>query len=309
MKKISPEITLLEYAGHSALQLLTRHGRAIVALHGAHLLSWIPNGQREVFWLSPSALPEPAAIRGGVPVCWPWFAKQGMPTWAMQHGPVRGLPWQISAIHTSSDEEISLSLEPCAQNAENAQNAYFTALAPKLHLSLGITLGRTLTQSLQTRNHGDQPFTLTQALHSYFSVSHAEHISIDGLSGLHYQDRLRDLATDVQGSTFALNAACDRTYAQPPSTVNAAQPPVHRYSLNDPAWQRRIVIDTQGSASVVVWNPGHETARNMADVPDDGWQNFFCIEAANAGPDLVTLAPGAVHSLAQTVSVMPLFAP
>ncbi|MCX7256814.1 MAG: D-hexose-6-phosphate mutarotase [Polaromonas sp.] len=300
--QLPPEITLLAHAGHSALQLLTRHGRAIVALHGAQLLSWIPTGQREVFWLSPDALPEPAAIRGGVPVCWPWFAKQGMPDGTMQHGPVRGLPWQISAIHASSDEEISLSLQPCAQVA---QEASFSALAPGLQVSLRITLGQTLSQSLQTRNLGDQPFQLTQALHSYFAVSHAAQVSIDGLLGLPYQDRLRDLATDVQRSAFALDQACDRTYAQPPSQLpaGAAQPPAHRYRLNDPAWQRRIVIDTLGSASVVVWNPGNETAARMADVPDDGWQDFFCIEAANAGPDVVTLAPGAAHRLAQTLSV------
>jgi glucose-6-phosphate 1-epimerase len=298
--QLPPEITLVEHAGHSALQLSTRHGRAIVALHGAQLLSWIPSGQREVFWLSPSALPEPAAIRGGVPVCWPWFARQGMPDGAMQHGPVRGLPWQISVIHASSDEEVSLSLQPCAQVA---QEASFTTLAPGLQVSLRITLGQTLSQTLQTRNLGDQPFALTQALHSYFAVSHAEQVSIDGLLGLPYQDRLRDLATDVQRSAFALEQACDRTYAQPPT--GAAQPPVHRYRLSDPAWQRRIVIDTLGSASVVVWNPGRETAHRMADVPDEGWQDFFCIETANAGPDVVTLAPGAAHSLAQTLSVVP----
>ena len=300
--QLPPEITLLEHAGHSALQLLTRHGRAIVALHGAQLLSWIPTGQREVFWLSPSALPEPAAIRGGVPVCWPWFARQGMPDGAMQHGPVRGLSWQISAIHASSDEEISLSLQPCAQVT---QEAHLSALAPGLQVSLRITLGQTLSQSLQTRNSGNQPFQLTQALHSYFAVSHAEQVGIDGLLGLTYQDRLRDLATNVQRSAFALDQACDRTYAQPQSPADAAQPSAHRYRLSDPAWQRRIAIDTLGSASVVVWNPGHETARRMADVPDDGWQDFFCIEAANAGPDVVTLAPGAAHSLAQTLRVMP----
>lgn len=73
---LPPQITLLDHAGHSCLQLKTRHGSAVVALHGAHLLSWLPKGQHDLFWLSPLALPEPAAIRGGVPVCGPWFAKQ-----------------------------------------------------------------------------------------------------------------------------------------------------------------------------------------------------------------------------------------
>jgi glucose-6-phosphate 1-epimerase len=331
--QLPPQITRLRHAGHDALQLTTRHGSAIVALHGAHLLSWVPVGQREVFWLSPDALPEPAAIRGGVPVCWPWFAKQGMPEGAMQHGPVRGLPWQISAIHASSDDEISLSFQPCAQAAHdaglealapglNALTPGLGALVPSLQVNLRLTLGQSLRQTLNTRNSGAAPFALTQALHSYFAVSHAAQVSIDGLVGLPYQDRLRDLASDVQRTAFALDQACDRTYSHlpqnQPSQDDASQAqlpqnhlpegagqPAHRYALTDPAWQRRIEIDTQGSQSVVVWNPGLATARKMADVPDDGWQDFFCIEAANAGPDVVLLAPGATHSLEQTLHVMP----
>jgi glucose-6-phosphate 1-epimerase len=313
--QLPAQITRLQHAGHDALELTTRHGSAIVALHGAHLLSWRPTGQREVFWLSPQALPEPAAIRGGVPVCWPWFAKQGMPAGAMQHGPVRNLPWQISAIHAASDEEVSLSLQPCAQAALDPS---FAALVPGLRVSLRITLGQRLNQTLHTRNLSQQPFQLTQALHSYFAVSHAAQVGIEGLVGLPYQDRLRDLVSDVQRTAFALDQACDRTYSHlsqhhllqdhPPQNhlpQKAGCQPARRYTLTDPAWQRHIVIDTLGSASVVVWNPGRETARAMADVPDDGWQDFFCIEAANAGPDVVMLAPGTAHSLGQTLSVCP----
>ena len=279
-----PQITLLEHAGHSCLQLKIRYGAAIVALHGAHLLSWLPTGQRDVFWLSPQALPEPAAIRGGVPVCWPWFAKQGMLESAAQHGLVRNLPWQISAIHGSSDDEISLSLEPCAQ--------------ADLQVSQRITLGQALSQTLHTRNSGSQTFHLTQALHNYFAVSHAARVTIEGLDGLPYQDRLRDMATAVQHGPFALDQACDRTY------YHSTGQPTHRYTLIDPVWQRRIVIDTQGSQSVVVWNPGSEGARKMADVPDDGWQDFFCIEAANAGPNVIALAAGEEHRLGQILSII-----
>lgn len=325
--QLPPQITRLRHADHDALQLTTRHGRAIVALHGAHLLSWIPAGQREVFWVSPDALPEPAAIRGGVPVCWLWFAKQGMPEGAMQHGPVRNLPWEIKAIHSSSDDEISLSFQPCAQAAHDAglgaMAPSLNALAPGLEVSLRLTLGHSLRQTLHTRNCSAAPFALTQALHSYFAVSHAAQIGIEGLVGLAYQDRLRDLTRDVQRTAFALDQACDRTYSHLPQNhpsqdyPSQGQPlqshlpqeapgqPAHRYALLDPAWQRRIEIDTRGSQSVVVWNPGLATARAMADMPDDGWQDFFCIEAANAGPDVVVLVPGAAHSLTQTLRVMP----
>ncbi|MDB5869966.1 MAG: Aldose 1-epimerase [Polaromonas sp.] len=295
---LPPQITPIRHAGHDALQLTTRHGTAIIALHGAHLLSWRPTGQREVFWLSPDALPEPAPIRGGVPVCWPWFSKQGMPDSALQHGPVRSLPWQVSAIHASSDDEISLSLEPCAQVLKDAA---LSSVSLGLQVSLRITLGRTLSLALRTRNLGTESFHLTQALHSYFSVSHAGQVGIEGLAGLAYLDKLRGMAADLQQAPFAFDMACDRIYHHAAKDPSAR--PAHRYVLADPAWQRRIVIDTQGSQSVVVWNPGRETARQMADVPDDDWPDFFCIEAANAGPDVIALAPGAEHLLEQTLSI------
>ena len=285
---LPPQITRRSHAGHDCLQLKTRHGTALVALQGAHLLSWVPTGQRDVFWLSPQSPPEPAAIRGGVPVCWPWFARQGMPADALQHGPVRNLPWQVSAVHANSDDEVSLSLTPCQQ----------VSLVPDLRVSLRITLGRTLHQTLHTRNLGRQPFQLTQALHSYFAVSDATQISIEGLNSLPYLDKLRGMTPHIQQAPFALDPSCDRIYHHAAPSAN------HRYSLTDPAWKRSIVIDTQGSASVVVWNPGREGAQAMPDVPDAGWQDFFCIEAANAGPNVIDLLPGAEHQLAQNLSVI-----
>jgi glucose-6-phosphate 1-epimerase len=298
-------ITLLQHAGHACLQLRTRHGTAILALHGAHLLSWVPAGQREVFWLSPLALPEPAAIRGGVPVCWPWFAKQGAPLHGAQHGPVRGLPWQISGIHSSSDDAIRVSLVPVAQAAPSTQTPALADLLSRFQVSLTLTLSNTLQQTLHTRNQSDQPFVLTQALHSYFAVGDAHQVGIEGLVGMAYSDSLRDGAPAVQHTPFALDQACDRIYHHGSQTTPA--PAVrHRYTLVDPIWQRRIHIDTEGSQSVVVWNPGQARASQMADVPNDGWPRFFCIEAANAGPDTITLAPGGEHQLRQTLSTAPL---
>ena len=292
---LPPQITRIDRSGHACLQLKTRFGTATVALHGAHLLSWVPTGQRDVFWLSPQAQPEPAAIRGGVPVCWPWFAKQGQSASAAQHGPVRNLPWQISAIHDSNDDEVSLSMEPDHENS-------LASAAPDLLVSLRITLGETLSQTLRTRNRGPQPFQLTQALHSYFSVGNATQVGIEGLTGLPYQDKLRGMATDIQRTPFALDLACDRIYSHAAPDSSGAS--THRYTLTDPVWQRRIVIDTEGSQSVVVWNPGREGARHMADVPDDGWQDFICIEAANAWPDVIVVAPSAEHRLGQTLSII-----
>ncbi len=282
-------------ASHEVLRLSTRHGTAVIALHGGHLLSWQPSGEREVFWMSPSSLPEPAAIRGGVPVCWPWFAKQGQTVTAAQHGPVRNLKWMISEVREASDEAVSLSMVPALQAQALADGAPLAEGVPAgLSLRMDLHLGAELRQSLHTENQSGAPFLLTQALHSYFAVSHAERVSIDGLQGLHFSDKLRDYAADVQDQPFALEQACDRIYASGSSNL---------YVIRDPGWQRAIEIEVQGSRAVVVWNPGAETARQMLDVPDDGWLGFFCVEAANAGVDVVDLAPGQSHALTQTLRI------
>ncbi len=284
----------LNHAGHACLQLSTRYGTAIVALHGAQVLSWIPTGQRDVFWLSPTSRPAPAAIRGGIPICWPWFGKQGMPIGAMQHGPVRNRPWEVVSVQADSADGIGLTLAPCRATAPEDPLALF---AVDLPLTLHIELGENLVQTLETRNQRTQPFALTQALHSYFAVHDADQVQVTELAGVHYDDKLSSATHQAHRGPFALDHACDRVYQHPTAA------PTHHYTLEDRTWQRRIHVTTQGSQSLVVWNPGQEQARTMADVPDAAWRDFLCLEAANAGADVVTLAPGAQHRLSQTLAV------
>ena len=265
-------------------------------MHGAQILSWKPIGHREVFWLSPLSSPAPAAIRGGVPVCWPWFGKQGMPQGAMQHGPVRIRTWDVVSVQNGNGDGVSLTLSPSPATSPDDPMARF---ADHLHLSLQIDLADTLTQTLETRNGGNQSFALTQALHSYFAVHDAAQVRVAELAGLHYHDKLLAPANQtpqIQQGPFALHEACDRIYQQATAT------PMHRYTLEDPTWQRRIHLETQGSQSLVVWNPGEVQTRKMAEVPDRDWPHFLCLEAANAGSDVVTLAPGAQYRLIQTLA-------
>ncbi len=287
-------IKTVAYAGHTCLQLSTVHGTAIVALHGAHLLSWIPTGQREVFWLSAASRPAPAAIRGGVPICWPWFGKQGMPQGAMQHGPMRILPWELSAVQADNAQRVSITLSPCPATPTDDPVLKF---APHLQVALHLDLGETLVQTLETHNHGKQPFALTQALHSYFAVHDATLVQIQGLGGLRYEDKLLGTAGTLQQSVFQLNSACDRIYQQD------SDDPSHHYTLDDGVWCRRIHIRTHGSQSVVVWNPGADLARSMVDVPDAAWKDFLCVETTNAGQDVVLLEPGGRHCIAHTVAL------
>ncbi len=281
------------FAGHRCLQFFTQHGTAIVAMHGAQLLSWHPRGQREVFWMSPTTLSPPAAIRGGVPICWPWFGTQGMPTSAMAHGPVRNRLWEVQSVDADNPERISVTWVP--RNGIAADDP-LQRLAPGLHVSLHMEIGESVVQTLQTRNQGPQAFALTQALHNYFAVHDATQVTVQGLAGLRYEDKLQTQSNHLQREEFVLQQACDRIY------LNGTLPSLHRYSLVDTAWRRRIHVTTEGSRSVVVWNPGPNQARRMADLPEGEWRNFLCVETANAGHDVVLLAQGEQHSLRQTIA-------
>lgn len=282
----------LDFAGYACLELRNVHGTAIVSLHGGQLLSWVPAGQRDVFWSSPLAKPAPAAIRGGVPVCWPWFGKQGMPLGAMQHGPVRNVNWNVIGCHAGKNGNLLLSLKPDrTAMGGSAVDMY----AEHLEVRLDIELGAELRMDLHTQNRGSEPFTLTQALHTYFAVGDVEQVQLQGVEGLRYDSRVDGSQGNLQVDTFKLQRLCDNTYAQ---TGLQAE---HHYQLMDLAWQRQITLTTQGSQSAVVWNPGAEGAAAMADVPDTAWRDFLCVEAANAGSDVVVLGPGAHHHLQQTL--------
>lgn len=294
MEHSHPPIQALAYARRSCLQLTTRHGTAILALHGAQLLSWQPTGHQDVFWLSPTLGTTLAPLRGGVPICWPWFGQQGMPAGAMQHGPVRNWPWEVVRVHAEGHEHVSLTLAPC--RAVTADDA-LALFANNLQVSVQIDLGETLVQTLQTLNQGSEPFALTQALHSYFAVQDATQVQITELAGLHYDDKLSGTRGQIQAGPFALDRASDRVYQQHTPT------PTHDYTLEDHAGQRRIHIRTEGSQSLVVWNPGQDHAGRMVDVPGQSWRNFICAEVANAGADVVTMRPGARHQLIQMLSV------
>lgn len=285
----------LDFAGRRCLQLSNRHGTATIALQGGQLLSWVPVGHREVFWVSPQPLPQPAALRGGVPVCWPWFGKQGMPEGGMQHGPVRNRLWEVTTVNTDNPDRIGVSLTPTPAADPHDPLLRFAA---GLQLELQLELGETLTQTLRTLNHGDHAVVQTQALHNYFAVHAADRVEVHGLDGLSFEDKLSATPGLVQQGALLLHGeACDRVYAQTPNS------PGRHYTLADPLCHRRIQLTTQGSQSLVVWNPGAEAAAQMADVPPGGWRHFICVEAANAGDDRIILPPGGEHNLQQTLTV------
>lgn len=280
--RINNPLAFETHFGLACLRVETRHSVAVIALHGGQLLSWTPRGERDVLWCSAILQAPPAALRGGVPVCWPWFGSQG-PTGAPSHGYARTSMWELAQCDHIATDSVHLTLRPAADSA--AAGVAGLSVTQTLHIS------DTLTQTLVTHNVGPAPYSLTQALHSYFAVADASQIGIEGLGGATYFDKLQNQGELVQATPFDATAASDRVYH------GIAGP----YQLNDPVWHRRISIESGGSQSLVVWNPGAARSQAISDLEPAAWRGFYCLEVANAGPDAVLLAPGAQHRLSQTI--------
>lgn len=275
-----------DFHGFPSLLIDTPYSTAAISLFGGQLLSFVPKGGQDVMWLSPTAKQPPTPIRGGAPVCWPYFGRQDQTGDVPAHGFVRTVPWQLTESRREDDGTLVLTLTPPT----------FDDLALRLHMTLRI--GRTLEQRLVTENISKAPVRFTQALHNYFRVGDALKVNVQGLDGLEYLDKYENYATaHRQQGDWSLRdprdpGRSDRIY------TNAGG----HYTLTDPVLGRRIDIRTEGSRSLVAWNPGEEAAAKMADV-GTGWRDYVCLEAANAGPDVIELAPGASHTLGQTISV------
>ncbi|MBA8683626.1 lytic murein transglycosylase [Stenotrophomonas tumulicola] len=282
-------VTSGQFQGLDAWLVETPQATAAISVFGGQLLSYVPRGGQDVMWLSPRRADLPTPIRGGSPVCWPYFGRQGQGNDVPSHGFVRTLPWELKQARKLVDGNIELTLAP----------PVLDNLA--LRLQMVVTVGATLQQQLITENTGTVPATITQALHNYFRVGDAGRVDVDGVDGLEYLDKYENYAQSRrQQGPWNLRDPRDPGRSDRIYTGAGG-----RYVLRDPVLKRRITLETQGSRALVAWNPGAEAAAGMADV-GDGWRDYVCLEAANAGPDVVTIPAGGRHMLQQTLSVQPL---
>lgn len=275
-----------EHLGLPALLIRTPLASAALSLHGGQLLSFEPHGFEDLLWLSSNSRRAPDAIRGGVPVCWPYFGRQGQSAEVPQHGFARNLEWTLTEASADSDgvARIELTLPEHASSP--------------LRLKQTLHIGHELRQTLITRNAGAETVAFTQALHTYFHVGDAERVQVSGLDGLTYTDKY-DGGEHVQSGQWNLQDPRD-----PGRSDRIYHRTGHRFALFDPAQGRRIDLTTSGSRSLVVWNPGASGIAALGDAPAEGWRRFVCLEAANASEDAVSLAPGQTHALQQTIGAI-----
>lgn len=266
-------------------------GQAQVCLQGGHLTAFHTAEQAEpVVWLSERSRFAPGkSIRGGVPVCWPWFGAHATEADFPAHGFARTAPWDV--IDASADgvaTVLTLALRP---------DPAFRALWPHdTPLSLRVAVSAALDMALTTHNAGAEPVLLGEALHTYFRVGDIGQVALDGLDGCGYLDKTLDFGRSSQSGAVRFSAETDRVY------VNTAADCV----IEDPLLGRRIRIAKAGSASTVVWTPWAEKAAAMGDFTPEGWRGMLCVESGNAWDDLLTLPPGECHTLSVRYTAEPL---
>lgn len=258
-----------------------------ICLLGGHVLSYQPHDQQPVLWVSEkSRFQAGKPIRGGIPVCWPWFAGQKEDPALPSHGFVRALLWQVRQTEVLDDGATRIALGI-------ADDAATRALWPhRFDLQIVVTVGERLRVDLAARNTDAAPWSFTGALHSYFSVGDIARVSVRGLEGCRYLDKVKEFAEERQNGPITIASEVDRVYTD--TTAECV--------IEDAALGRRIRIAKEGSCTTVVWNPWAEKARRMEDFGDEEYRGMLCVETANAAKEVITLPPGAEHVTSAVIS-------
>ena len=266
---------------------------ASLCLQGAHLMTWQPRSQSvPVIWLSRDAkLAAGKSIRGGVPVCWPWFGAHATETGFPAHGYARTVPWQVIETGIEPDGATRLTLRLTENEKTRAQWPHSSTL------ELTIIAGEKLRMELVTENTGASDFTVSEALHTYFKISDIGTVNVTGLAGSDYWDKVGGSTLKKQDGIIRFSGETDRVY------INSAT----ECTIEDDGLKRRICIAKSGSLSTVVWTPWTAKAEKMGDLGQpDGWREMLCVESANAFDNAVRVAAGTKHKLVVEYQAEPL---
>lgn len=262
---------------------------AVISLQGAHVLSWVPEQKNDVIWLSEDAVfAKGKSVRGGIPVCWPWFGAHESNSNYPAHGFARTVFWDVIAVKQleSAETQITFKLDT-KKLEEKYQNMWpYATVAEYI-----ITIGSKLNLELITFNNSDNEITLGQALHTYFNINDVRNTRLTGLDGKDYLDKTTGFNRKTQSGVVTIDSEIDRVYLNTADTLE----------LDDT--KRKIIISKQDSFSTVVWNPWEEVANKMGDLGKNGYLKMLCVESANAADDTVLIQANKTHTLRVTYEV------
>lgn len=263
--------------GLPMIQVETTKASALISIHAGQVLSYRPAGESEdVLFLSEKAYYQDGkAIKGGAPICWPWFGPDPEGKGRSGHGFVRNRGWNVKATETlpNGDIKVIVGLDDTPETQAIWPHSF--------SLRQEIVIGESLTLSLISRNTGNEAFSITQAFHTYFKVGDISRTKVLGLADCEYIDKVGGSnAQKKQSGDVTIDAEVDRIYLNVGNTL----------TIVDAALNRRIQITSQGSKTAVVWNPWEKIAKDMADLEDDDYKRLLCVETTNAADDVVEVA-------------------
>jgi glucose-6-phosphate 1-epimerase len=256
-------------------------------LHGGHVTSWKPTGADEVIFVSSQSRWEDGhAIRGGVPICFPWFGNKEDDPKAPAHGFVRTKAWQLESIAQAGD---AVTVSMFTKSDESTKNWW----PADFRLVHRVTFGSELSLELVVTNTGAMSLRFEEALHAYHRVGNIERARLRGLDGVHYLDKTDRNQEKTQQGEIVITSETDRVYLNTTHTVE----------LEDPVLHRRTLVARENSRTTVAWNPWVDKAHSMTDLADDEWRQMICIETANVADFAVNVEPGRRHTMKAIIRV------
>jgi glucose-6-phosphate 1-epimerase len=269
--------------GLPLIEVQNPYATAQISAYGGQVLAYRPSDEPDdlLFVSRKACFQRGKAIKGGIPVCWPWFGDDPLGRGRSAHGFARNRSWRLLATEAMADGATRLQLGLHADDETLALWPY------AFSLTLDVTIGATLDLALISHNPGDQPLVLTQALHTYFNVGDATRAQVHGLDGRAYIDKAGGGVRGTQQGPVTVGGEVDRIYLDTDGPL----------LIDDPVLGRQIHIERGGSRSAVVWNPWIEKAEAMSDFGDDEYRRMLCVETTNAADDRIELPAGGTYRL------------
>ncbi|ENM5727665.1 D-hexose-6-phosphate mutarotase [Vibrio mimicus] len=281
---LSDCVTIVEQDQIKIVRVIHDKASAAISLHGGHVISFQPKGQSDLLWMSSKAIFDgKAALRGGIPVCWPWFGRIAAPA----HGFARNQEWKLVE-HRENDQGVIVTLG--LQTTPESLAIWPYQFDVRLH----VEISENLKVTLDVTNTDEKAWTFSGALHTYLQVGDIRETQTTGV-GAEYLDSLQGEQLCTGDGQLALIDTIDRVYTQPESLIK----------VQDLTLARTLTVENQGHNSAVLWNPWQQGAQAMADMNDDGYLHFLCVESTLHAPSLAagkTLQPGQTHQLSTQIS-------
>jgi glucose-6-phosphate 1-epimerase len=278
----------IENGGLPFIHIQNEAAQAKICLLGATVMEYQPRGAAPVLWTSPNSQYAPGSpIRGGIPVCWPWFGQAstpGLPQTAgglPAHGFVRTRLWTVA--HMADETRQRSVVELACADDEATRQLWPYAFG----LRLRVTVGAELSVALIATNTGASPFPFSEALHSYFAISDIGNIQIDGLENVPFLSKVHDYARFVEAEPVHIAGQVDRVYLDTESAC----------TIHDPVWSRQIVVEKSGSRTSVVWNAWAKISAEMADLGAEMYRKYVCVETVTGPQEQKVLPAGDTHTM------------